>query len=271
MREYDPELIFDLVAGDLPPAEAAALEARIAADPKAAAELLAQRATLSALRQATPARLTAAERTTLHAAVASRLGLEPGQAPVARTRRAVPWGAIAVAASAIVAIVAVAPMMSLLDRGSDDALTAADGAATTTQAGAAEFDASTGGEAPAMADTATVETTATGTGGPTTLATALAERAGEPPAVAQDLMLLAADPEAVQVLEQPIDEATLCVAEAETYFGSFGLTYFEYPMETEEAGKSITFLVFHLAAPDGTTGALVAFDPADCTVPIPVP
>ena len=76
MAKYDPDRIAALAAGSLDPAEAAALEAEIAADPRAAAELAAQRLALDAIRRAPAPVLSADERTELRRAVAAALHLE---------------------------------------------------------------------------------------------------------------------------------------------------------------------------------------------------
>jgi hypothetical protein len=77
------------------------------------------------------------ERSALHGAVASSLGLEVSAAPERERRRRVPWGAVAVAAASLAAIVAVVPLAGLLGTAaeSDDAATAL---AVTTVAGEGE-------------------------------------------------------------------------------------------------------------------------------------
>lgn len=271
MDKHDLDLISALAAGSLPPAEAAALEVRFASDPAAALELAEQRRALAGIGRALRPQLAESERTALRMAVAARLNLEPGAAPKP-ARRPVPWGAVAVGASALVAIVAFAPVLGLIgDRGGDDAaMTAADGGTDTTRLGddaSLEADTANADLPPQVAGTLATDATG-GTGGEAPAASA--ERGSFYAAVAEDLALLAADPEAVQVLEQPSDPTTTCLAEAEEYFGEDHLTWFEFPYGTEDQ-DGITYVVFHLAATDGTTGRLVAFDPADCTLPIEVP
>ena len=273
MDKHDLDLISALAAGSLPPAEAAALEARFASDPAAVLELAEQRRALAAIGRARRPQLAEGERTALRMAVASRLNLEPDTAPVP-TRRRVPWGAIAVGASALVAIVALAPVVGLIGDGSgDDAMTAADGGVETTRLGDTSLEAD-----PANADVPPQvgETVATDAPGgqqesATTMATYMGtDRAMLYPKVVEDLALLAADPEAVQLLEQPTDLTTTCVAEAEEYFGEGTPTWFEFSHGTADQ-DAVTYVVFHLAASDGTTGRLVAFDPANCALPIEVP
>jgi len=122
MARYDPDRIAALAAGSLDPAEAAALEAEIAADPRAAAELAAQRLALEALRRAPAPVLSADERTELRRAVAAALHLEDSPQPVATTaRRRIPWRPLAVAAAALAALVAAVPLFGLLSVGGEGA------------------------------------------------------------------------------------------------------------------------------------------------------
>ncbi|MEK7252043.1 MAG: hypothetical protein AAB198_02140, partial [Actinomycetota bacterium] len=136
MHRFDPELVAALAEGTLEAAEAAELEAQIAGDPAALAELAKQRAALAAIRTAGSPRLDAAERSSLRAAVAEQLGLTPSESPSVTRPRRVAWGAIAVAASALLAIVAFAPVAGLLKTGGgDDAgdLSFAESATTTSR------------------------------------------------------------------------------------------------------------------------------------------
>lgn len=279
MPSFDPELVAALAEGTLGAAEAAALEARIAADPSAAAELAAQRAALAAIRGAGSPRLDGRERTALHAAVAEQLGLSSAGAPAASRRRRIAWGPIAVAATTLVAIVAFAPMVGDLAGKDDDAAVTAE-AATTVVTDQGAFDATTlGSELPPEPTGLAAATTAgevLGAGdeyATTTVAGAMTERSAYLPAVADDLTLLKGDPEALLVLERPVEETTACRVEAEQYFGSAGLTTFEYPAEAGDPTVApITYVVFRLPASDGAgSGTLVAFDPADCSTPIVVP
>src|SRR3990172_7716474 len=165
MHRFDPELVAALAEGTLEAAEAGALEAQIAADPAALADLAKQRAALAAIRTAGSPRLEDLERTTLRAAIAEQLGLAAADAPAAAPTRRVAWGAIAVAASALVAIVAFAPVVGLLSTGgSDDAgdLTFGDDATLVAD----EADAPLGASLPPGDDmeTEAITTTAPATG-----------------------------------------------------------------------------------------------------------
>jgi len=98
MSRYDPDRIAALAAGSLDPAEAAAFEAEIAADPRATAELVAQRLALGAIRRAPAPVLSADERAELRRAVAAALHLEESPRLVtaaASPRRRVPWRPLA--------------------------------------------------------------------------------------------------------------------------------------------------------------------------------
>jgi hypothetical protein len=267
MNSFDPELVAALADGTLEATEAAALEARIAADPAASADLADQRAALAAIRGAGAPLLSDHERVFLRATVAAQLGLSPDAAPVAVSarRRRPAWGAIAVAASTLVAVAAFAPMLGqLLDRETDNGgpLSAE---AVTTLAEQDDFGTPLLGTpnptALPEASDATVAGAADGfaTTDPVVAAT---ERALNQPTVADDLALLKGDPVALAQLEQPVGPATACLTEAAGLLGTADLTTFEY----------LTYVVFRLPAPDGVgPGTLVAFDPADCTTPIAVP
>ncbi len=273
MDNHDLDLISALAAGSLPAVEAAALESRISSDPAAMAELAAQRRAFGATSRAARPQLADTESIALRTAVASRLGLEPGAAP-RKTRRRVPWGAVAVGASTLAAIIALAPVVGLVgDRdGGDSAMTVADVRPAPAGDDAGLDAATLGADAPpGDGDNTTIAPAAAGEEfASTTQATAFSERASDSPKVAQDLALLASDPEAVQLLEQPTEETTSCRTEAESHFAASDLTWFEYPEATEN-GATMVWVVFHLAAPDGGTGMLVAFDPADCATAIEVP
>lgn len=281
MNSFDPELLAALAEGSLSPADAAALEARIAADPAALAELGAQRKALAFIRSSPASPLRDAERNALRAGIAMQLGLSSDGVTVPAPRRRVAWGAIAVSATALAAIVALSPMVGLIgDRGGDDAaMTVADGA--TTPDGDAARDAGLLGAEPPP-DTAagddTVPLVPTGSGGEefaaTTLAAAFAENAADMTKLAQDLTLLRSDPEGLQVVATPTDATTPCVAEATAYFGADALTWFPYPYPPEAEGAveaTIEYAVFILGDTSDGTALLVAFAPGDCAVPIPVP
>lgn len=136
MVKYDPDRIAALAAGSLDPAEAAALEAAIAADPRAAAELAAQRLALDAIRRSPAPVLSADERTELRRAVAAALHLEDSEQPVAAitARRRLAWRPLAVAAAALAALVAVVPLFGLLSAGDNEASMTTVAIAATTEA-----------------------------------------------------------------------------------------------------------------------------------------
>jgi hypothetical protein len=136
MAKYDPDRLAALAAGSLDPAEAAAFEAEIAADPRAAAELAAQRLALDAIRRAPAPVLSAAERTDLRRAVAAALHLEDSPEPsaVVAARRRLPWRPLAVAAAALAALVAAVPLFGLLSTGDDEATMTTIALAATTMA-----------------------------------------------------------------------------------------------------------------------------------------
>ncbi len=130
MTDFDHELIAALAEGTLPADEAADLEARVAADPAARAELEAQRVALAAIAAATPPQLDDLERRRLHRSVAAELDLVlPERAAPARRRWSVNWSALATAAAVLLGVALAAPLLSLLntsDSASDTTLTVAD-------------------------------------------------------------------------------------------------------------------------------------------------
>lgn len=281
MNSFDPELLAALAEGRLAPADAAALEAAIASDPTALGEVEAHRTALALIRSGSSIRLRDEERTALRAAVAAQLGLSSQGMPVRTPRRRVAWGAIAVSAAALAAIIALAPVVGLIgDRGGDDsAMTVAD-AAPTLDGDAARDAGPLESESPPATEsgTDTVPLASTAAGGEefatTTLATAFAENSVDMTRLAQDLTLLRSDPEGLQVVAAPTDSTTPCVAEAIVYFDTDALTWFAYPYppEAEEAAEAtIQYVVFILGDTTDGTAILVAFAPSDCAVPIPVP
>jgi hypothetical protein len=136
MTKYDPDRLAALAAGSLDPAEAAALEAEIAADPRASAELAAQRLALDAVRRAPAPVLSADERTELRQAVAAALHLKDAEQPAAAltARRRLPWRPLAVAAVALAALVAAVPLFGLLSAGDDQSTMTTVALAVTTEA-----------------------------------------------------------------------------------------------------------------------------------------
>ncbi len=134
MTDRDLDLIMALAEGSLPPDEAAAAEAAL--DDASRAELAAQRQALMALSELSPAALTAAERSTLRAAIREELHVAP--APAARplpAARPVPWYVRllpALGATAAIVFVIGIGLNSL--GGGDDADTGADDAGVAAEA-----------------------------------------------------------------------------------------------------------------------------------------
>ncbi len=155
MDNYNPDLIFDLVAGNLPADEARAAEAALS--PEGRAELEAQRAVLAFIVDSPPATMTDIERAHLHRSVASAISettreLSPvavaRPAPPRPTRRAgvfVRWASAAAAAAMLVGVVAVGSQLGGLGGSGDDTAdtiaSAEAAAATSTTAAGANSDA----------------------------------------------------------------------------------------------------------------------------------
>ncbi|NNL98677.1 MAG: hypothetical protein HKO63_10775 [Acidimicrobiia bacterium] len=146
MDKYDPDLIFDLAAGNLPEAEARAAEASLSAEGRA--ELAAQRTVLAAIDNTPPVAMTDIERARLHRSVASAISETTRElSPVAVAARPVPtsrpgrtgifvrWASAAAAAAMLVGVVAVGSQLGGLGGSSDSADTIANAdvvAATST-------------------------------------------------------------------------------------------------------------------------------------------
>lgn len=248
MAKYDPDRIAELVAGLLKPAEAADLENEIAADPRAAAELAAQRLALEALRQAPAPVLSAEERADLRRAVASALDLEETRpAGAVSSRRRVPWRPLAVAAAALVVVAAVVPLVGLLSVGQDQtAMTGQSESAVSPRIG--EEDGDTGLLNESLPD-ATVTSASD-----TTVATLYS---ATPPTIDE----LLAHPEALIAAADP-DLAT-CRAEAEDLLGQSG----------DPAGAALLresgeaeVVVWFMSADGETLQSLAMFNPTDCSL-----
>jgi hypothetical protein len=182
MHSHDDALIAALAEGSIDPSQAAAAEAAIAACARCAAELEGQRSALTALQAAPDASLREPERAALRSAVASSLGLEiaPTLQPV--RRKPIPWGAVAIAAASLAAIVAVVPLAGLLNTASDSDEAATALAVTTAAEEPARLETADATPEPAQLDaeegvaggTATEDGTdgvpQVGTAAPTTLA-----------------------------------------------------------------------------------------------------
>ena len=274
MPRFDLDTIAALAEGRLDPERARELERGIAADPVASAELAAHRTALAAARTAPAPTLSADEQATLHASIASALGLdEPAAAQASSAPRRVPWMAISLAAAALVALVSIAPLADLLSTGSDTAAATTLGALelTTTPPQADASVAITGGESPNVGfESAT--TTAAGT---TTIAGDTVRSSLGDPAVRErvvDEFDLAKSTGAGPA--EPDDE-TLCLAEGRAYLeeanGQASLeagAQFTLSFETEDGA---TIVVFYTVAEDGSLDLAGGFDQADCALLVTYP
>jgi hypothetical protein len=254
MARYDPERIAALAAGSLDPAETAALEAEIAADPRAVAELTAQRLALAAVHQAPVPILSTVERAELRRAVATALNLEP--APVAaaiRARRRVPWRPLAVAAAALAAVVAVVPLIGLLSVGGDGGAEATTIAlAATTLPDAADYELQTAaGTPPGPANLAaeSAETAAS------TLTMAPGTRvAGEAAKAIEDFL---ANP--ASLFGAALPDLPACADAARVFLGEAARP--SGALVPLDAGEAVVWFV----SSDGTTvERLVLLDPVGC-------
>jgi anti-sigma factor RsiW len=135
MHNHDQDLIAALAEGILDAAAAAAAAADIAGCPTCSADLAAQRVAIVSIAGASPVSMTSAESARLRSAVARAIGIEPTPNPVSAPRaRRTPWGAIAIAAASLAAIVGVFPFIGLLSQGSDDSTAATTFAAVALDA-----------------------------------------------------------------------------------------------------------------------------------------
>jgi hypothetical protein len=295
MPRYDPDIIAALAEGRLAPDEAARIEREIASDPVAAADLAAHRVALTALAGATPLMLTELERAGLRASIADAIGLA-GASPVAvATSRRVPWGSLGVAAAALFGLIAIVPLVGLLDTGgSDDAATAlapevarsttaldlGDAAPEETTTGA--FDAPLGAldfdpnqEAPGGAtDGFGSSTTAVARVTTTTTATSVTGVTESDPAVGSstlaedfeallgDLVIVISDSETVQELATVPVEETICRMADTELRDPAPDTIWTFPFTNEEQ----EVVVFFEIADDGTQGPFNVYDTRDCAV-----
>jgi hypothetical protein len=249
MADYDLDLIAALAAGTLGPAEAAALEAQIAADPGAATELAAQRRALQAIAGAGTPSLSPTERADLHASVAAALHLErwPQPAPIAAKHR-IPWRALALAAG-LAAIVAAVPIIGLLSVGGGEAATTVALATSTTTAAARQ----------------TVPATTNAPGGTGDLATLGAEAdqafAFSDASQAADSLFTAPEPLFAPAPEQAAHptQAFPCADAAEDALGSGAQAG---PVLNLDAGEAVVWFV----SADGLTiERLLILDTATCS------
>ncbi|MFQ5947526.1 MAG: hypothetical protein ACE5KX_01525 [Acidimicrobiia bacterium] len=132
MHKHDPELVAALAEGALSGDAAGDAQAEIASCAQCSADLAAQRLALATIEGTAPPALTGMERARLRHQVRTELGVERAKPETRRTRIA--WGAIAVAAASVVAIVAVAPRLGLLSRDGDEAQLAVTTAAPEEEA-----------------------------------------------------------------------------------------------------------------------------------------
>jgi hypothetical protein len=254
MARYDPERIAALAAGSLDPAETAALEAEIAADPRAAAELAAHRLALAAIHQAPAPILSAVERAELRRSVAAALNLEPAPvASAARARRAVPWRPLAVAAAALAAIVAVVPLIGLLSvGGGDEGQVTTAALAGTTLPDATGYESQTfGNTSPGPAGLAAED----GQSDASTLTAAAGTRfAGE---AAKAIEGFLADP--TPLFATALPNLPTCAAEARVFLGGEArLSAATVPLDGGEA------VVWFVSSDGIAVERLVLLDPVDC-------
>lgn len=264
MAKYDPDRIAALAAGSLDPAEAAVLEAEIAADPRAAADLAAQRLALEAIHRAPAPLLSTTERTELRRAVAAALHLDDSAEPAAATlasRRRVPWRPLAVAAAALTALVAAVPLFGLLSVGGDEAAQTTIALSATTESqdfsiAGADAPSNLGAEGgpgdATMLETATTAA-ATTTAPPATLQT---REMSEADKTVQELV---ADP-ALLFAPSTDGDAAPCLDEARLLL-----------RDTDPVGLHLTpaqggrdLVVWFLSSDGATVADLMAFDPATC-------
>ncbi|MBM3695109.1 MAG: hypothetical protein FJW79_04140 [Actinobacteria bacterium] len=258
MAKYDLDRIAALAAGSLPPEEAAVLEAAIAADPRAAAELAAQRLALQAVRRAPAPVLSADERAELRRAVAAALHLDRSPQPVtAISRRRMNWRPLALAGAALAALVAAVPLFGLLSVGEGDRA-----ALTTAALEASAPSTTTGDYAAAEGDDAEILSGVAGQTPEATLAESLATTTV--PATARALTDadkavadLVAAPAALFSTAAPAAPIP-CLAEARILLRHDDPLGFDLP---REAGA---LAVWFLSEDGATVSRLVAFDPSSC-------
>lgn len=296
MRRFDPDTIAALAEGRLAPSDAAALEAAIAADPKAAAELARQRLALTALRGALRPSLTASERSLLRCAVASALGVEDGamagERTVAATEagvrlipprpRRVPWGAIGIAAASLAALVLAVPAADLLSFGGDDSAAGTTVAEASIAVAAEETDAvertgeTTSGAALPEADMQVSEagaTTSTTTAAEATTTAAIPTSSIDPlqAALIDELLALRSDPDRLATFTAAALPDAACSEEAGALLVDTEFGHFEYPL-TEENGGDTGYVVYFVLPPEtDPIGTLYAFPIDDCASPLEIP
>jgi len=262
MPEFDADAIAALAEGRLSPEQARELERAVASEPEAAADLAAQRAALAAISAAPAPTLSPEERSGLRAAVADAVGMSGAQDRAAAPSRRVPWGAIGIAAAALVALVAVVPLADLLTSSGDSSgvTTAAAFEATTTTMAllGPQEDASLGGtQAPE-----TTELTGISSGPVTTVAGAAAESSGG------DTNRMIDDFDKAYrtaTAATPAGADTPCTAEASEALATTTL----YTVDIEDESGAIV-VVLYAVGDDGSVTA-IGYDPGDCTVVFTTP
>lgn len=277
MPRFNLDTIAALAEGRLDPERARELERGIAADPVASAELAAHRTALAAARTAPSPTLSDDERSTLHASIASALGLEePGAAQASTTPRRVPWAAISLAAAALVALVSIAPLADLLSTGSDTAAATTLGALelTTTTAQADASIAVTGGES-SDANLPGFESATTTAAGTTTMAGDTVRSSLGDPAVRERVVDEFDLAKSTGTGPAEPDDETPCVAEGRAYLeeanGQASLeagALFALSFETEDGAAIV---VFYTVAEDGSLDLAVGYTQADCALLVTYP
>jgi hypothetical protein len=263
MAKYDPDRIAALASGALDPAEAAVLEAEIAADPRAAAELATQRLALEAVHRAPAPLLSDAERTELRRAVAAALHLEDSAQPAAAalaSRRRVPWRPLAVAAAALTALVAAVPLFGLLSVGDNEAAPTTIALSATTEsqdfATAGAEDPDTLGEEGGPGDAAILGTAATTTAAATTLPPQNLTR--EMIYAGETVESLLADPARLFAIEA--DGAVACLDEARILLQAADPAGLR--LDPAEGGRAM--VIWFLSSDGATVEDLVALDAETC-------
>lgn len=261
MPRFHPDTIAALAEGRLDPEQAREVERAIGDDPVALAELTAHRTALAAASSALPITLSAAERDLLRSTVSAALGVgQPESEPVVR-RRQMPWAAISVAAAALVAMVAAAPLANLLSTGDESAAAPTFDAAL--EANTTVADGADPVSAESVGDTPSTLTVAGADGATTTMAVSENQRTGDEEARAR---LTAAFAEALADGTPPPDEETPCYAEAVAYLGT--APTLTVSLHAADGGTVVAFSVID---EEGMPAAAAGFDPADCTIAVILP
>lgn len=120
MHSHDPDIVAALAEGNLSPTEERAAIAGIDDCARCSTDLTSQRFALEAIRSAETPALTPEESTQLRASIAEAIGLPAPTPEAERRKRRIPWPAISIAAASLAAIVAVVPVMGLLNTSADD-------------------------------------------------------------------------------------------------------------------------------------------------------